>query len=137
MSDIQDLFRGRLSFPAFVEKEWANLDHLVAKLPAEIAPAAETAVNDLKTVVTTAAGLAGGAVSSFVAGAAGNLETEVLNILSGVTGGNTVINAATQDGLNAAAQIIQAIIANAVLKFQQASAPGGAQSASTAVPVAG
>jgi hypothetical protein len=136
MSDIQDLFRGRLSFTQFVEKEWGNLDHLVARLPSDVAPIAKAGVDDLKVVVSVGAGLAGSAVSAFVAGATGNLETEVLNILSGVTGGNSTINAATQDGINQASKIIQAVIANAVLKFQQATAPAS-QPASTAVPVAG
>lgn len=127
MSDIQDLFRGRLSFDQFVEKEWANLEHLVGALPAEIRPAAEAGVKDLQAVVSAAAGLAGSAVSSFVAGASGDLETEVLNILSGLTGGDKAINAATQDALANAARILNAVVANAVLRFQQASTPAAGQ----------
>jgi hypothetical protein len=68
----------------------------------------------------------GTAVSAFLSANAQDLETQVLNLLSGLGAAGAPVTAAAQDVLTAALKLLLALVANAVVAFQQANAPAGA-----------
>jgi hypothetical protein len=126
MSDITDLFEGRISPLQFVAKEWAAAAHLVEGLPAEVRPLGQALLSDAQAAVTAAEGWTGTAVSAFLSANAQGLQTEVLNLLSGLGAVGAPVTAATQDVLTAALKLLLALVAHTVVSFQQANAPAAA-----------
>lgn len=122
MSDVTDLFEGRLSPIQFVEKEWANATHLVANLPAEVKPLGQALLGDAQAVLSAAEGWTGTAVAAYISAQGANLQTEVLNLLSGMGLGASG-KAAEQDAYTAAMKLLLALVANTVVSFQNANAP--------------
>lgn len=122
MSDITELFEGKLSPVAFIEKEWANATHLVENLPAEVKPLGQALLGDAQAALSAAEDWAGTAVSAFISANGANLQTEILNLLSGL-GLSAGGKAAEQDAYTAALKLLQALVANTVVSFQNANAP--------------
>lgn len=123
MSDVTELFSGKLSPTAFIEKEWANAMHLADNLPADIQPLAQAVVADAKVVIADAAEFAGTAISAYIASNGGNLGTEVLNLISGAMGGADPTSAAAQDTVKAVTALLQGIVQHGVMSFVSATAP--------------
>jgi hypothetical protein len=125
MSDVSQLFSGRLSPLEFIAKEWAAAARLVEALPAEVRPLGEALLGDAEAAVTAAEAWTGTAVSAFLSANAGGLQTEILNLLSGLGAGAAPVSAAAQDVLAAALKLLLALVANTVVSFQQANTPAG------------
>lgn len=123
MSDITDLFEGKLTPVAFIQKEWTNALHLVDHLPEEVQPLGQALLKDAEAVVSAAEDWAGTAVSAYLAKNGANLQTEILNLLSGLGAGGSQTTAAAQDTLTAALKLLLALVAHSVVSFQSANAP--------------
>lgn len=122
MSDITALFEGKLSLVDFIAKEWSAAAHLVEQLPAEVQPLGQALLGDAEAALSAAEEWTGTAVSAFLSANAGSLQTEILNLLSGL-GAGAAVGAATQDVLTAALKLLTALVADTVVAFQGANAP--------------
>src|SRR5262249_18610664 len=105
MSDLAQLFEGKLTPLQFIEKEWANAVHLVEQLPAEVRPLGQALLSDAQAALSAAEAWTGTAVSAFLSANGGNLQTEILNLLSGL-GAGAPERAAAQDILAAALKLL-------------------------------
>lgn len=122
MSDLTDLFSGRMTLAQFAAKETANVQHLVSQAPAEIQPAVQTFIDDSRAVLTTGADWAGTAVAGVIAAEGDAIKTTVVAALSKL-GLNGPVTAATQDGFSAASAVLQAMVAHWVVEFKTATSP--------------
>jgi hypothetical protein len=136
MSDVTELFEGKITPQAFIAKEWSALTDLGAKLPANVQPAFNAGVADLQEMLSAVEGYAGTFTSAIVSSAADEFQAKVLNLLSAVTGGN-VTSAAGQDALKSVTALLQGLIADAVASFQAANAPKGSATVPLTPPSAG
>jgi hypothetical protein len=137
MSDITLLFEGKLTPLAFIEKEWANASALVDKLPTEARPLAQTLLADAGAALSAAESWAGTAAAAYLAAHGSTLQSEILNLLSGLGAGGSPFAAATQDVLAAALKLLQALVADAVVAFQAANpSPPSSTSSSTSTGAA-
>ena len=131
-SDVSQLFSGQISPLEFIAKEWAAAARLVETLPAEVRPLGEALLGDAEAAVTAAEAWTGTAVFAFLSANGQALQTEILNLLSGLGAGAAPVSAATQDVLTAALKLLLALVANTVVSYQQANAPGAAASGEAA-----
>lgn len=136
MSDISELFEGRLSPLQFIAKEWAGAAHLVEQLPQEVRPLGQALLDDAQAALSAAEAWTGTAVSSFLSANGEALQTEILNLLSGLGAAGAPARAATQDVLTAALKLLVALVAHTVVAFQAANAPTGSPAAAPAGPAA-
>ena len=123
MSDVSLLFSGKLTPAQFIAKEWANALHLVDALPAEIQPLGKDLITDAEAAVTAAEGWTGTAIAAFLSANSSGLETEILNLLSGLGASTGPFKAASQDVMTATLKLLLALVAHVVMSFQTANAP--------------
>lgn len=129
MSDIAQLFEGKLSPAAFIAKEWAAAARLVEALPAEIQPLGHALLGDAEAALGAAEAWAGTAVSAYLSANGQALQTEIYNLLSGLGLASGLAGAASQDVAAAALKLLQALVADAVIAFQAANAPAAVKAA--------
>lgn len=129
MSDITDLFEGRMgkdpvvAVETFAKKEWNNLNSFIAKLPADLKPVAQEAMDDTKVVLVDAAEWSGTAFSAYVAANGDKLAGEVVNLLQGAMAGSSVTSLAGQTAVQAMTKLVQALVAHALTDFVNAATP--------------
>lgn len=125
MSDISQLFEGKLSPAEFIAKEWAAAAHLVEQLPAEVRPLGQALIGEAEAALSAAEEWTGTAISAFLSANGQALQGEILNLLSALGLSGAPVSAATQDVLTAALKLLLALVADTVMAFQAANAPAG------------
>lgn len=126
MSDLTDLFEGKLKPEDFVQKEWNNLLHLIQGLPADLKPAADVVIADAKIVVDAGAQWAGTAVAGYIAANSDKLKQEVVNLVSAVMAGSSPTSVAAQDLIDAVSKLLLALVQHEVLAVVNAQLPAPA-----------
>jgi hypothetical protein len=119
MSDISQLFEGKISPQDFIAKEWSQFVGLIEKLPAEVQPVAKQIVADLSNALHGVAGEAGSAISAYIAAHASQIVADVQMLLEGA-GLSTATGPALADALQAAVALLTALVAHAVATFNNA-----------------
>lgn len=119
MSDLTQLFEGKLSPEEFIAKEWGHFVALVEKLPAEVQPIANQLVSALSNTLHSAAGEAGGAIAAYVAAHGNQIIADIQTLLQGA-GLSTATGPALADALQAVVALLTALVAHAVATFNSA-----------------
>jgi hypothetical protein len=132
MSDITDLIEGRFgkdpmaAVGAFISKEWANTQHLIAQAPADLQPALKIVQEDAKIVLADAIQWGGTALSAYIASRMGPLQSELVQLLSGALAGSSPTSAAGQTLIQGVTALINGIVAHEIGAFTNAQLPAPA-----------
>lgn len=119
MSDLTQLFEGKISPEEFISKEWGQFVGLIEKLPAEVQPVAKQIVTDLSSALHGVSGEVGSAISAYIAAHGTQIIADVQMLLQGA-GLSTATGPALADALQAAVALLTALVAHAVATFNNA-----------------
>lgn len=132
MSDWSQLMKGQLSPVGFVRKQLANLVAWESKAPVEVQNAITTFRTDAEEALGAAAQWGDTSAEAYITKNSDNFATEVANLLSGITGGSTTVDAKTADAVTAAKAVLLGIFHHEAAKLINTLVPAAPQAVAAA-----